>query len=107
MVIRDGNWKLFDYDFLTGRSVWVMEDGNRTHWRTDYPVENLVRQNQFTRHATAGNAFGEWTKVASIPLNLAYSENLVRAHSEGDDRHVKRWLNDGGNRAWRSFEGHL
>ncbi|OAP49039.1 hypothetical protein [Sinorhizobium americanum] len=107
MIVRDGDWKLYDYDFQTGRSVWVMEDGNRTHWRTDYPVENLVRQNAFTRHATAGNAFGDWTKVASVPLNLAHSKSLIRAHSEGDDRYVKRWLNDGDNRAWRSFEGHL
>lgn len=107
MIIRDGDWRLHDYDFQTGRSVWVRFDGEETVFRVDTPVDNIIRDNEFTRNATSGNKFGEWVKVASIPLNHAYEQNLVRAHTEGDDKYVKRWLNDSDNRAWRSFEGNL
>lgn len=107
MIIRDGEWSLYDYDFKTGRSVWCREDDGETVFRIDTPVDNIVRDNEFTRNATAGNQFGEWVKVASVPLNHAHSQNVIRAHSEGDDAYVSRWLNDSDNRAWRSFEGRV
>lgn len=107
MIIRDGDWSLHDYDFQTGRSVWAKFDGEETIFRVDTPVDNIIRDNEFTRNATAGNRMGEWVKVASVPLNHAYQQNLVQAHSQGDEAFVRRWLNDGDNRAWRSFEGNL
>lgn len=106
-MIRDGNFTLVDYDYHTGRSVWHYFDGEKTIVRTDYPVDNLIKQNQFTRNETAGNKMGDWVKVASIPLNVAYDSGLVQAQAEGDDKFVKRFLNDGDNRAWRSFEGRV
>ena len=107
MIIRDGDWTLFDHDFQTGRSVWCKDDGSERVFLIDTPVDNIIRDNEFTRNATAGNRFGDWVKVASIPLNHAYEQNLVRAHTEGDTKFVKRWLNDSSNRAWRSFEGNI
>ncbi len=107
MTIRDGDWQLMDWDPMTGRTVWSKFNGEETIFRVDTPVDNLVRENEFTRNATAGNRMGEWVKVASVPLNHAYEQNLVRAHTEGDDKFVKRWLNDSDNRAWRSFEAAL
>lgn len=107
MTIRDGQWELHDYDFATGRSVWRYFDGAQTHFRVDTPVDEIVRVNEFTRNDTAGNRFGDWVKIASVPLNHAHAQNLVRAQSEGDDKYLSRWLNDGDNRAWRSFEGRV
>lgn len=107
MTIRDGQWELHDYDFATGRSVWRYWDGEEWQIRVDTPVDNIVRENEFTRNATAGNLMGDWVKIASIPLNHAYEQNLVRAHSEGDDAFVSRWLNNSDNRAWRSFEANV
>lgn len=107
MTIRDGQWELHDYNFQTGRSVWRYFDGVEFHFRIDQPVDDIVRENEFTRHATSGNAMGDWCKVASIPLTLAHSADIVRAHNEGDDKYVARWLNDSDNRAWRSFEGQI
>ncbi|MBB4347949.1 hypothetical protein [Aliirhizobium cellulosilyticum] len=104
MIIRDGDWSLFDYDHQTGRSVWCKDDGVERVFRIDTPVDHIIRENEFTRNATSGNRMGDWVKIASIPLNHAHHENLVRAHTEGDDKFVKRWLNDGDNRAFRSFE---
>jgi len=107
MTIRDGQWELHDYDFATGRSVWRYFDGQEYVFRIDTPVDNIVRENEFTRNATSGNKFGDWVKIASVPANHAHHANLVRAHSEGDDAYVSRWLNDSDNRAWRSFEGRV
>jgi hypothetical protein len=104
MTIRDGAWELFDYDFQTGRSVWRYFDGEKTTFRTDYPVDDLIKQNAFTRNETSGNQMGDWVKIASVPLNVAYDAGLVQAQTEGDQQFVKKWLNDGDNRAWRSFD---
>lgn len=107
MVIRDGDWRLHDYDHQTGRSVWCRFDGAEMVFRIDTPVDTIIRENEFTRNATAGNRMGDWVKIASVPLNHAHEQNLVRAHTEGDTAFVNRWLNSSDNRAWRSFEGNV
>lgn len=109
MVIRDGDWRLFDYDHQTGRSVWVLFDGNRTTFRTDYPVENLIAENTAVRNSATKAWTGDWHRVASIPLNVLHDEKtgLMKAQAEGDDKYVSRWLNDSDNRAWRTREGRV
>ncbi|MDW9814934.1 hypothetical protein GOB25_07605 [Sinorhizobium meliloti] len=107
MIIRDGEWTLYDHDMMTGRSVWHYFDGEKDVFRVDYPVDNLMSQNQEIRNSAERAWKGDWHRVASIPLNVAYDSGLVKAHSEGDDRFVKRFLNNGDNRAWRTKEGHL
>jgi len=106
-MIRDGEWNLFDYDFQSGRSIWHYFDGEKDVFRVDYPVDNIIHQNQEIRNSAAKAWTGDWHRVASIPLNVAYDKELVRAHSEGDDKFVKRFLNDSDNRAWRTKEGNL
>jgi hypothetical protein len=109
MVIRDGDWKLFDYDFQTGRSVWVMDDGEKTVFRTDYPIDATVAENAHVRKE-AGKAWkGDWHRVASVPFNLLHDPNtgLNKALETGDGKYVSRWLNDSQNRAWRTKEGRV
>lgn len=107
MVIRDGDWKLFDYDFQSGRSVWVMNDGNRTVFRTDYPIETTLNTNATLRKEAQKAWAGDYHLVASIPLNIWNDEDLglQKAHLSGDDRYVSRWLNDPDNKAFRTKEG--
>lgn len=107
MIIRDGEWTLYEHDMLTGRSVWHYFDGAKDVFRVDYPVDNLISQNQDVRNSAERAWRGDWHRVASIPLNVAHDSGLVQAHSEGDDRFVKRFLNSSDNRAWRTKEGHL
>lgn len=109
MIIRDGDWRLFDHDFQTGRSVWVMEDGNKTHWRIDYPVERLVEANTVARNNAGTGWKGDYHRIASIPQNILYDENLslIKAHEEGDDAYLSRWLNSSDNRAFRTKEGRV
>lgn len=105
-MIRDGDWALLDWDKETGRTRWGYFDGERQHYRIDYPVDGLMRKNAFAR-AQAGHSWvGEYHRIASIPLNILHDEKLglLKAHSEGD-AYFDRWLNDADNRAWRTKEG--
>lgn len=106
-MIRDGEWTLYDYDFQTGRSVWHYFDGEKDVFRTDYPVDNLMSENQAVRNVAEKAWRGDWHRVASVPLNVAYDAGLMQAHAEGDDKFVKRFFNSSDNRAWRTKEGNL
>jgi hypothetical protein len=105
-AIWDGSFLLIDQDRETGRLTWVefLENGGM-RFRIDYPVADLVKVNQVERNETAGNRFGEWAKVASIPLNLYYDSGFAEAIAQGDRKFTSRWLNDSDNRAWRTKEG--
>lgn len=107
MIVRDGSWSLYDYDHKSGRSVWHYFDGEKDVFRVDYPVGNLLSENAEIRNGAERAWKGDWHRVASIPLNIAYGSGLVQAHSEGDDRFLKRFLNNSDNCAWRTKEGHL
>lgn len=88
-----------------GRTVWWHEDGaGNMHFRTDQEVTQLIEANKFTRDQELSFK-GDFVKVASIPLNVAFDSGFVQAHNEGDKKWTKRWLNDGDNRAWRCFRG--
>lgn len=107
--IRDGDWELFEWDPVTGRTVWIMEDGDKTHVRTDYPVANLVRQNAEQRNMAQRGWSGDWHHIASTPLNLLHDESLglIEALDQGDDKYLSRFLNDSDNAAWRTKEGRV
>lgn len=105
MTIKDGDWVLFDYDAHTGRSIWSYFDGQKTHFRTDYPVDSLLAENTAMRNAAQKAWTGDYHKVASIPLNVVWDSGLVEAQSNHDDGFLSRWLNDSDNRAWRTKEG--
>lgn len=107
MTIRDDNgFELMDFDPLTGRSVWSYFDGLKTVYRTDYPVDGLIKQNAELRATASDDWKGDWHRVASVPMNLHY-EKLAAAHEQGDYRYVSRWLNDSDNRAFRTKEGRV
>lgn len=104
MAIKDGDWTLVDYDMQTGRSVWHFFDGEKTHQRTDYPVDNIIKDNTAVRNEMSGANWGSGQRVASIPLNV-YFDQLAAAQVEGDNKFVSRWLNDSDNAKFRTFEG--
>lgn len=107
MTIKDGDWTLFDYDYRTGRSVWSYFDGQKTVFRTDYPVDNLISKNEAVRTSAEKAWKGDWHHVASVPLNVFHDSGLAEAQQQGDDKFAARFLNDSDNRAWRTREGNL
>ena len=107
MTIRDGDFVLVDYDHASGRSVWSYFDGQKTHYRIDYPVAQAIEQNTLHRNAAPTGWKGEWHRVASVPLNLAHQGGLVEAMNQHDDKWISGFLNDSDNAAWRTKEGRL
>ena len=107
MTIRDGDWSLHDYDPVTGRSVWVLVDGRKTHFRVDLPVAQSIEENTIARNSAPDGWKGDYHRIASVPMQLLYDKNigLNTAIQQGDDRYLSRWLNDSQNRAWRTKEG--
>lgn len=107
MIIRDGDWRLFDYDPKLRRQVWVRDNGDGTQtWRTDYEVDPTIEMNAALRNSLSPGWKGDWHKVASIPLNV-FHDQLAEASRQGDDRYLSKWLNDSDNSAWRSKEGRV
>jgi hypothetical protein len=95
MIIRDGSWSLFDYDFQTGRQVWHMRnpDGSETY-RTDYRVDDVLDANQAARSEAAGKRHGDWSRIASIPLGAYYGDGLNRAQAQMDAKYFDKYLSE-------------
>lgn len=105
MAIRDENgFELIDHDLATGRTVWSYYDGEKTVYRTDYPVDATLKHNAEMRANGAGQKWGDSQRIASIPPNI-YHQHLAEASLQEDHKYISKWLNDGDNAAWRTFEG--
>lgn len=109
MRVRDGEFELIDWDPKTGRTVWSMFDGEKTVIRTDTPVQSTLDANAAARNSAPSDWKGDWHRVASVPMQLLYDDNLGlnKAIQQGDDKYLSRWLNDSDNRAWRVKEGRV
>lgn len=107
MIIRDGDWLLFDHDVKLGRTIWRRDNGDGTEtWRTDYAVDDSVSVNTAQRNMAAAGWKGDYHHVSSISPGV-YWDKLHEAVQQGDDKYVSRWLNDGDNRAWRTKDGRV
>lgn len=105
MAIRDENgFELVSHDEKLGRTVWKYFDGEKTVYRTDYRTDQIVKDNRATLLDAQGQRWGDGRRVASIPLNIFYDQ-LAEAQSQGDDKYMSKWLNDGNNAAFRTFGG--
>lgn len=96
--------KVFDVDPLSGiTSYWHYDDATDTaliEKRQD--VSDILKANKAEFNEDHGR-YGEWTKVASIPLSVYYD---LKAQGIVDDPvAMKRWLNDADNRFFRTRPG--
>jgi len=109
-VIKDGDFQLIDWDPKTGRTVWqAYDERGNVVIRTDTPVAASIAENTAARNATPDGWKGDYHRIASVPMQLLYDENLGlnKAIQNGDDAYLSRWLNDSDNRAWRTKEGNV
>jgi len=105
-VVRDGEWLLIEHDPIAERMVWILEQDGVTVIRTDYYGAAALRaENEEAEKASHGKRFGDWVRIASVPLNELRASGLDRAVREGHDRFVSRWLNDSDNRGYRTSRG--
>ncbi len=101
-----GKWLPWSFDPITRKRVSFCENEDGTIlWNTETVVEELVEANKAEFNDSAGQRWGNgWRKIASIDLPT-YFDKIVPAKQAGDDAYIKRWLNDGDNRGYRTFKG--
>lgn len=100
--IWDGDFQLLGRDPESGKTVWVrFNDDGSTTMRSDYPVDDIIRVNKAEKSETAGQRFGDWRRIASVPLNVHFGQ-LAEAQSQRDDKYLDRWLDE--HSAFRTFE---
>jgi len=100
--------RLFDFDPTTGTTKWWHYDADRDEAtiETVNEVGDLVEQNKAQNAATDETArWGEWSKVASIPMPLFY--RLKKQGIIDDPKKMKAWLNDADNRFFRTRPGRV
>lgn len=103
-----GDWKFFDDNPTLGIRRYRLDlgDGNVV-MRTEYYVTDaLFTLNNAKQIESLNTPYGDGAVVASIPLNVLWSElgDAVRA---GDDPHINRWLNDPDHAKFRTRGGRL
>ncbi len=105
-TVYDGKgYHLFGRDVETLTRVWCKHQDGGLVFRVDQDVTAIVDTNTAVRNETQAKGFGDWVRVASIPLTMLETSGLSAAKANGDDRFIRRWLNDGDNRAFRTHEG--
>ena len=96
------------YDPETGTTKWWHYDADKDEAKieTVFEVGDLIEQNKKQYASTDERArYGEWSKVASIPMALFY-----RLKNEGivdDPKRMKAWLNDRDNQLFRTRPGRV
>lgn len=98
--------KIFNIDPVSGiKSIWHYDDATDTAFiekRQD--VTEIIDNNKRQFNEDHGR-YGEWNKVASIPLNVYY--DLKQKGIVDDPVAMKKWLNDPDNRFFRTRPGRV
>ena len=98
--------KIFNIDPLSGiTSYWHYDDTTDTAFiekRQD--VTAIVEANKAEMNQDHGR-YGEWNKVASIPLSVFY--DLKQKGIVDDPAAMKKWLNDSENKFFRTRPGRV
>lgn len=107
MIIRDGEWTLWDADIKLGRNIWYRyePDGSKTY-RIEERFDKILEANAEQAKVAKSDWAGDWHHVARVPAGVAFRE-LTEAHSHGDEKYIAKWLNDSDHAAWRTKGGRL
>jgi hypothetical protein len=101
------NWLLFDHDHEIGRKVWLGYDekGQMKAAHVEQEVDRIIEANAEEEKASYGQRFGDYHKVASVPLTFFEKSGLGDAIDAGDKRFLSKVLNDGDNAKFRTSRG--
>ena len=100
--------KLFDKDDALGITrIWHYDpDTDQATIETRQDVSAIIEENKNEYAQIDERAqWGEWTKVASIPMSIYYQ--LKREGKLDDEAYMKRWLNDPDNKYFRTRSGEV
>ena len=97
----------FDHDPEIGRTVWLVFDdrGNMKGAHVEQEVDAILEANAEAEKATHGVRFGDYNRIASIPLTFMERTGLDQAIDARDQRYISKVLNDSDNRKFRTSRG--
>lgn len=97
----------FDYDPDIKRTVWLVFDdkGQMKGAHVEQEVDAILEANAEAEKATHGVRFGDYNRVASVPLTFLERSGLDQAIDARDKRYVSKVLNDSDNRKFRTSRG--
>lgn len=107
--IVGGDWEVFEItpSFRKSR-LWISDDQYivRTEYLAD---EQLIEDNQQAFNDSHGKRWGDGKIVARVPLNVLYGQNseISKKLREGDQDHLKWWLDREDARPYRRFKGQI
>lgn len=98
---------LFDDDPEIGRKVWLVFDdkGNMKGAHVEQQADQIMEANKFAMSATVGAKFGDFNRVASVPLTFYEKTGLGEAVNAGDRRYLSKVLNDSDHAGFRTSRG--
>lgn len=108
MIVRDGDWTLYDSDIKRGKFTWVKHepDGSMT-FRMDQHVDALLSRNAEQRSIARSDWKGDWHHVASVPMSMLYGGVFSEASKAGDMDYITRRLNDSEYSKLRTKDGRI
>lgn len=103
------NWLLFDDDREIGRKVWLGYDatGKFRSAHVEQEVDAVLEANAEAEKATQGQRFGEYNRVASVPLTFFEKTGLGDAIDGRDKRYISKILNDADHAKLRTSRGNV
>lgn len=100
--------RVLDHDPFLGITEYFYYDDDTGECRIEQvqDASRIIEQNNAQRNLTDRNTrWGEWSKVATIPMNIWADLNAKGITR--DKAAFKRWLNDPENRFFRTREGQV
>lgn len=103
-AIFDGDWRLLEIDPITQKQVWMLDEGSKIRIRTVAPVDNMLDMNAEAAANSLNTRWGDGKVVARLPMHV-WQRQLAPAINEGDEKYVRRWLNDSDHAKFRTRAG--
>lgn len=101
---------LFDDDPEIGRKVWLVFDerGNMKGAHVEQQADKIIEANRLAlEESVSRGRFGDYNRVASVPLTFLEKTGLQDAINAGDRRYLAKVLNDSDNAKFRTSRGRV
>ena len=98
---------LFDHDTEIGRTVWLVFDdkGQMKGAHVEQEADKIIEENREAEKLTHGVRFGDYNRVASVPLTFMEKSGLGDAIDGHDKRGISKILNDSDYSGFRTSRG--
>lgn len=97
----------FEHDPEIGRTVWLVfdEKGRLKGAHVEQEIDAILDANAEAEKLSHGARFGDYNRIASVPLTFFEKTGLGEAVDAGDRRYLSRLLNDPDHSKFRTSRG--